>query len=88
MAERCPICGSSLIENGYNLICPNTQCEVEFANELIDKTETEKIEVVCDKDGCNKCKIAIWENELCYYICGLGKFINIGDTIKIEIIRK
>lgn len=50
--------------------------------------ETEKIEVVCVKDGCNKCKLAIWENELCYYICGLGKFINIGDTIKIEIIRK
>jgi hypothetical protein len=47
----------------------------------------EKIVVVCEKDGCNKCKLAIWDEELCYYICGLGKFLQIGDVVTIEIKR-
>ena len=46
----------------------------------------EKIVVVCD-DNCGKCKIAFWDEELCYYICGLGTFIKTGDTATIEIKR-
>jgi hypothetical protein len=44
----------------------------------------EKIVVVCD-DNCGKCKIAFWDEEFCYYICGLRKFIKTGDTATIEI---
>ena len=59
--------------------------EYEVINKV--KNQTEKIVVVCDKDGCNKCKLAIWDEELCYYICGLGKFLQIGDVVTIEIKR-
>ena len=48
---------------------------------------TEKIEVVCD-DNCGKCKIAFWDEEFCYYICGLRRFIKTGDTATIEINQK
>jgi len=56
--------------------------------------ETEKIEVVCDK-YCESCFLSA-EEEHCneygeteyLYACNKRINVNLGDTIKIEIIRK
>jgi len=53
--------------------------------------ETEKIEVVCDKD-CIKCQLRFFDYGNGIYYCTMetnsGSQINKNDTIKIEITRK